>query len=435
MLQQTPNADRGNLMVDSIADWLMEQALNEQTTMKTLFEGTCLRLLAEGVPIIRSHFAFRTLHPLYAAVGHIWSKDKETVHVEVPHDDAAIGTGWTQSPYAFLFDNQIDHVRRRLTGEDALLDFPVLQDFRDEHDATDYLAYAIAFDPDATGERIKSGVVGSWLTNRPGGFSENDLRALLRIQKRLAVTFKVLIKAEITNNILNTYLGPDAGKQVLSGLIKRGDYETIHAVIWYSDMRNSTPLAESLSPEDFFAMVNAYFECTAGAVMESGGEVLRFIGDAVLAIFPIRKGEQTEAQACNKAMRAMRNAEKRVCKMNFDRAANGQPIIEYGLGLHVGDVMFGNIGVPDRLEFSVIGPAANETARLESMTKELGRKVIVSDHFARNIKSDWESLGNKRLKGVGGKMKLFSPKPAKPNLVKSKLVKTKTAKKKKVAVK
>ncbi len=413
MLKESPSHDRSSLMVDGIADWLMDKALNEQTTMKDLFEGTCLRLLAEGIPIIRAHFAFRTLHPLFAAISHIWHHNGETEHSQIAHYNGAPGVDWTDSPYAFLVDNGIDHLRRRITGEEALLDFPVLGEFRDEYEATDYVAYAVPFDTEAAGEAIKSGVVGSWLTNRPGGFSDNDIRALLRIQKRLTVTFKVLIKSEITNNVLDTYLGPDAGRQVLSGQIKRGDYETTHSVIWYSDMRNSTPLAESLCPEDFFAMVNAYFECTAGAVMDSGGEVLRFIGDAVLAIFPIRKGEQTERQACQKAMRAMREAEKRVCKMNKERVANGDPIIEYGLGLHVGDVMYGNIGVPDRLEFSVVGPAANETARLESLTKEIGRKVVVSDHFARNIKSGWESLGQRNLKGVGGKMTLFSPEPVK----------------------
>ena len=413
MLKNSPSLDRSSLMVDGIADWLMEQALNEQTTMKELFEGTCLRLLAEGVPIIRSHFAFRTLHPVFAAITHIWHHDRETEHVEIAHSNVNVDDGWNRSPYAFLVNNNLDHIRRRLTGEDAVIDFPVLEEFREDYDATDYLAYATPFDQDATGEAIKSGVIGSWMTDRPGGFSENDLRALLRIQQRLAVTFKVLIKAEITNNILDTYLGPDAGKLVLSGQIKRGDYETIHSVIWYSDMRNSTPLAESLSPEDFFAMVNVYFECTAGAVMDAGGEVLRFIGDAVLAIFPIRKGQATEAQACKKAMRAMRDAEKRVKKLNSERAAKGEPIIEYGLGLHVGDVMYGNIGVPSRLEFSVIGPAANETARLESQTKEMGHSVIASDHFARNIKDAWTSLGTKNLKGVGGAMKIYTPKPEK----------------------
>ncbi len=423
MLKEAPSQDRSGLMVDGIADWLMESALSETTTMKALFEGTCLRLLAEGIPIIRSHFGFRTLHPVYSAISHIWYHHRETEHLQIAHGDGTVGVEWNDSPYAFLTSNEIDHVRRRLQGEEALMDFPVLSEFLDDYNATDYLAYAVPFDTEAEGLAIKSGVIGSWLTDRPGGFSDNDIRALLRIQKRLAVTFKVLIKSEITNNILDTYLGPDAGRQVLGGQIKRGDYETIHSVIWYSDMRNSTPLAECLSAEDFFAMVNAYFECTAGAVMDSGGEVLRFIGDAVLAIFPIRKGDSTERQACQKAMRAMREAEKRVCKMNLDRLAKGQPVIKYGLGLHVGDVMYGNIGVPERLEFSVIGPAANETARLESLTKELARPVIVSDLFARNIKGGWVSLGKKNLKGVGGAMRLFAPKPTKCKPVKTKKAK------------
>ncbi len=416
MLKEAPSQDRNSFMVDGIADWLMDQALNEETTMKALFEGTCIRLLAEGVPIIRSHFAFRTLHPVYAAISHIWYQNKETQHMEIAHSSVDTNDGWSQTPYAFLVDNDIDHVRRRLTGDNALIDFTVLEEFKEEYEATDYMAYAIPFDSEAEGEAIKSGVIGSWLTNRPGGFSESDLRALLRIQQRMAVTFKVLIKAEITNNILDTYLGPDAGKQVLDGRIKRGDYETIHSVIWFSDMRNSTPLAESLSPEDFFAMINAYFECTAGAVMDAGGEVLRFIGDAVLAIFPIRKGESTERQACQKAARAMREAEKRVRRMNVERKANGEPVIKYGLGLHVGDVLYGNIGVPSRLEFSVVGPAANETARLESLTKELGKSVVASDHFARNFKDGWVSLGKKNLKGVSGAMKLYTPKPLKKKI-------------------
>ncbi len=404
-----PGPERSSLMVDNIADWLMDSALSEDTDMKALFEDTCLRLRAEGLPIIRAHFAFRTLHPLFAAISNTWYHDRDTVRFEIAHSSVADTTDWSRSPYAFLVDNGISHLRRRLAGEDALLDYSVLEEFREEFAATDYLAYAIPFDPKAQGKAIRSGVIGSWLTDRPGGFSDNDLHALLRIQLRLAVTFKVLIKSQIADNILNTYLGPDAGKQVLSGQIQRGDYEAIHSVIWFSDMRSSTPLADALSPEEFFTMLNGYFECTAGAVLDAGGEVLRFIGDAVLAIFPIRKGQQTEKQACRKAMRAMREARRRVVRLNRERAADGKPLVEYGLGLHVGDVMYGNIGVPERLEFSVIGPAANETARLESLTKEIGHSVVASENFARNIKGGWVSLGKKNLKGVGGPMKLFSP--------------------------
>jgi adenylate cyclase len=410
MLEETQDLNRGSLMVDRVADWLMESALNEQTSIEKLFEDTCLRLLAEGIPIKRGHILFRTLHPLFAALGNTWYRDGETEQLEISHSRDGVSDAWQTSPYAFLIGNNIDHLRRRLTGDGALLDFPILRELRDNLEATDYLAFVIPFDPEARGENFRNGVMGSWLTDRPGGFTDNELRALLRIQTRLAVTFKVLIKSQIADNILNTYLGPDAGRQVLNGKIQRGDYESIHSVIWYSDMRNSTPLAEALSPEDFFAMVNAYFECTAGAVIDSGGEVLRFIGDAVLAIFPIRKGSFTEKQACQRAMRAMREAERRVRRLNSERAKNDQPLIEYGLGLHVGDVLYGNIGVPERLEFSVIGPAANETARLESLTKEIKHSVVVSEHFARNIKGGWVPLGKKNLKGVAGAMKLFSPK-------------------------
>lgn len=400
-------------MVDGIADWLMKCALDEQTAMQGLFEGACLRLFAGGLPIFRAHIAFRTLHPLFAAISYSWFKDRETEHLEIAHNSPAIDSGWLVSPYAFLINNNLEQVRRRLTGENALIDFPVLQEFKDNYNATDYIAYSVPFDPQADGERIRSGVVGSWLTDRPGGFTDSDLQDLSRIQHRLAVTFKVLIKDQIADNILNTYLGPDAGQQVLSGQIQRGDYEAIHSVIWYSDMRNSTPLAEGLSPEEFFAMVNAYFECTAGAVMDNGGEVLRFIGDAVLAIFPIRKGVLTEKQACAKAMTAMREARKRTEKLNAERAELGQTLVEYGLGLHVGDVLYGNIGVPERLEFSVIGRAANEAARLESLTKEIGHSVVVSEQFARNIKDQWTELGERTLKGVNGPMKLFTPKDPK----------------------
>ncbi len=408
-------------MVDNIADWLMECALDEQTTMMELFEGTCLRLLAAGVPITRSHIAFRTLHPLFAAISYSWYKDRDTERLEIAHNSASADAGWEVSPYAFLVENNIDQIRRHLVGENSLLDFPILIEFQKNYRATDYMAFSIQFDPEAEGERIRSGVIGSWLTDRPGGFTDSDLHALSRIQQRLAVTFKVLIKNQIADNILNTYLGPDAGRRVMNGQIQRGDYEAIHSVIWYSDMRNSTPLAEALGPEDFFAMVNEYFECTAGAVMGNGGEVLRFIGDAVLAIFPIRKGALSEKQACVRAMGAMREAKRRAKKLNAERTVNGQPLIEYGLGLHIGDVMYGNIGVPERLEFSVIGPAANETARLESLTKEMGRSVIVSDQFARNIKGKWDALGKKSLKGVNGPMKLFSPKESKPSVAKKNL--------------
>jgi adenylate cyclase len=228
----------------------------------------------------------------------------------------------------------------------------------------------------------------------------------MRIQRRLVVSLKVQIKQQIAQTVLDTYLGMDAGRQVLDGQIQRGDGEMIHAVIWYSDMRDSTRLADSVAAEDFLKTVNSYFECTAGAVLANGGEVLRFIGDAVLAIFPIR--DDDPQSACELAMAAARDAEALLRTVNDERARRNLEALDYGLGLHIGDVMFGNIGVPERLEFSVIGPAANEVARIENLTKTLGRRTLASAKFARCVPRYWESTGEHTLKGVGAPLEVVA---------------------------
>lgn len=234
------------------------------------------------------------------------------------------------------------------------------------------------------------------------------MRSLNRIDQRLAVACKINIQSRITENILSAYLGPGAGGRVLNGQIKRGDGDTIHAVIWYSDMRDSTRLADSMSGEAFLDALNQYFESTAGAVLQNGGEVLRFIGDAVLAIFPIR-GENGAEKACRLAMKAAAAARENLFQANQKRVANGEERLDFGLGLHIGQVLFGNIGVPERVEFSVVGPAANEVARLESLTKSLKREILVSESFARYLKLDWINQGRHPLRGVGQQVSVYAP--------------------------
>ena len=182
----------------------------------------------------------------------------------------------------------------------------------------------------------------------------------------------------------------------------------VHAVIWYSDMRDSTRLADGMAADKFLKTVNSYFECTAGAVLAQGGEVLRFIGDAVLAIFPIRDGDPQSA--CELAITAAREAETRLHALNEERVHDNLQPLDYGLGLHIGDVMFGNIGIPERLEFSVVGPAANEVARIESLTKTLGHRVLASTEFARCASHYWESLGEHSLEGVSAPIEVLAMK-------------------------
>ena len=259
------------------------------------------------------------------------------------------------------------------------------------------------------GENELDGMAGSWSTDRPSGFSDDDLQALLRLQQRLGVACKMRIKEQIARNVVTAYLGPDAGLRVLSGQIRLGDGETIRAAIWYSDLRDSTRLAESLSQDDFIQLLNIYFECTGGAVLAHGGDILNFIGDAVLAIFPIKNGQSTEQQACSRALAASQDAQRRLAAVNRDRKREGAEPLVFGLGLHVGEVLFGNIGVPERVSFSVIGPTVNEVARLEALTKKLGHPVLASENFACNTADEWVRLGCHKLHGVGDPIEVCAP--------------------------
>ncbi len=407
MAEEERRSDGAATLIDVTADWLMSQALADGD-MESLVEGCCKRLVAAGIPLSRVYLAFRTLHPLFRAVGLTWTREGGMKKVGYLHSEPT-GNAWRNSPFLYLFENDIPILRRRLTGDEAVLDFSILEEVRDTG-ATDYLAFVVPFGEarDETGE-IAAGILGSWATDRPSGFSEGDIRSLLRIQRRLAVACKITIKEQIASNVLTAYLGPEAGRRVLGGQIRRGDAEAIHAVIWYSDLRDSTRLADTLDAETYIATLNAYFECTAGAVIEHGGEVLLLVGDAVVAIFPTRDCHEGECSACDAAWTAARDARERLGKLNDARATKSLAPLDFGLGLHVGEVMYGNIGVPERLQFTVVGPAANEVARLEGLTKPLGQPIVASREFVGSLPVAWESLGRHELRGVGEPREVFAP--------------------------
>ena len=392
-----------SVLIDSIADWLMEQALAE-TPMTVLVEGCCERMRAAGIPIRRALVSHRTLHPLYEAVWHTWHREKGMGIFQMPHGSMGEEV-FRASPFFHMLQTGVPFVRRRLTGEEAMLDFPALADFRDEG-GTDYIAAHVPFGARNEGEN-RPGIFLSWTSDRPSGFVDGDIAALRRIQKRLAVAAKIRIKTEIAQNVLTAYLGADAGAKVLGGNIRRGDTETVHSVIWFSDMRNSTRLAETMAPADYLATLNAVFEATAGPVIEHGGEVLLLIGDAVLALFPTRAMSEREAAAA--AERAAFAALDRLAALNVERAAATLPGVACGIALHVGDLTYGNIGVPQRLQFTAIGPAANQVARIETLTKVLERPLLASAAFAHLVDGPWQSLGSHALRGVPDPLEVFAP--------------------------
>ena len=283
-------------------------------------------------------------------------------------------------------------IRRRLADPDCPMDFPVLADLRAEG-MTDYFATPL---PSFTGERL----LASYTTRQPGGFDDAQMAGLMRVLPPVARLAEVMAWRRKAQNILETYLGRQAGDKVLSGQIRRGDGEYMHAVICFCDLRVSTPLADSMSRGYFLRLLNDIFECVLGPVVEREGEILRFIGDAALAIFPVGVDE---GEACRRALAAAKDAIQRMEALNSTRERR----LRFGIALHLGDVLYGNIGTPTRLEFTVIGAAANEAARIESLCKVLNEPLLVSAPVARHF-AGCRSLGAHSLRGVAESMELFA---------------------------
>ncbi len=394
-------------LIDSVASWLMAGALGA-TTLEDLLSGCCEQLYAAGIPIARAHITFPTLHPLYASISLTWLRGSgiernEHSHVET---DGDYPEQFLQSPIFYMLKHRLPFLRRPLVGDDALLDFPFLEELRLEG-ITDYFAYLIEF-----GGGDMDGMIGSWAVDNENGLSNAHIRSLQRIQYRLGVACKMRLRDQIAENVVSTYMGRNAGLRVLNGQIRRGDGETIHAAFWYSDLRGSTELAETLAPDAFISLLNTYFEAAAGAVLENDGEVLSFIGDAVLAVFPFESDGSGAKKACLHAYQAQGLAHERLVQINTARQSNGQDPLRFGTALHLGQAVFGNIGVAERLSFTVIGATVNEVSRLEDLTKVLGEDVLATDAFAKMVDVPWRSLGAHILRGTTVATELFSP-PAK----------------------
>ncbi len=364
------------------------------------------QLVALGLPLMRMRLTLRTLHPQFIGTSYTWTRRDDTVQEFQAAHEILQSDAYLRSPYVAVFEGA-GAVRRRLDIEGVDPEYPILRELKADG-ATDYVAIALS-----TSDGRRHAI--TFAADRPGGFHTQEMAMLDEMVAVLSRVLELHVLRRTARTILDTYLGRHSGQRVLSGLIKRGDGETIHAVIWFSDLRGSTGLAERLPREQFLALLNDYFEGVAGAVLDHGGEVLRYIGDAALAIFPI--GAVTErpwdcpehVAACLRALDAARQAQARIEAANADREARGDALIRYGIGLHLGDVLYGNIGTRDRLEFSVIGSAANEAARLENLCKRMERPLLISEAFARVCgTADLLSLGFHAFKGLSRPQEVFT---------------------------
>jgi len=380
------------LDVQPIVDWLDSGAAGTRSPPE-MFSLLCQHMLRAGISLSRVAVFVRTLHPNVFGRGFFWREGKDEVEIdEATHEFVGSREHLQSTPAAVWSTGK--EIRRRLADPACPMDFPVLGDLRAEG-MTDYLVVPLRF---ITGEVHAA----SFATRRPGGFTGAELAALARLLPPFTRLVEIAGLNRKARNILDAYLGPHAGEKVLAGQIRRGDGEEIRAVIWFCDLRDSTPLADSMSREAFLALLNEYFECVLGPVQERSGEILRFIGDAALAIFPI--GNEPAAVACAKALAAAKDSIAGMKKLNATRSTP----LRFGIGLHLGIVLYGNIGTPTRIEFTVIGAAANEAARIESLCKTLDVNLLISEQVARHLAERTRSLGKHTLRGVGEPIELFT---------------------------
>jgi adenylate cyclase len=361
------------LSIQPIVQWLVHGARNAALSQEVLTE-LCQRLTAAGLPLWRVMVFVRTLHPQIVGRRFMWHPDTGTEVTDGSFELLERRT-FRESPMVHVA-NSGEALRRRLADPNCVMDYPVLHDLRAEG-VTDYFVAPLHF----SGGEVH---FSSWATRQPGGFTDAEIEAIESLIPPLARIAEIRAWYRVAGNLLTTYIGKNAGERVLAGHIRRGDTEAIHAAIWLSDMRGFTALADTLPPQQLVDLLNRYFDCQVPAIHEHGGEVLKYMGDGLLAIFPI--GAEGEfASICAAALAAGRTARDNIAARN---AAEDGVVLRFGLALHVGDVLFGNIGSGNRLDFTTIGPAVNLAARLEKLAGRLGRTILASEDFVDHCGDD-----------------------------------------------
>lgn len=397
-----PAENLSETLIDRVAVWLKQSALRGDD-LETLISGVCERLAGAGMPLLRVNLGFSMLHPLYHALSFTWLRGKGlTAQGFRPTDAAKRSDAFMRSPHFCMLQHNLDHMRRRLHPEDPP-EFPIFADLV-LLGVTDYLAFVQSFNQDAG-----QGMMGSWATDRPGGFTDDMIRVLLRLQESLAVAAKMAVLAKLADNMMTTYLGASSGKRVLSGQVRRGDVEQTRAVLVMGDMRDSTALAETVGRHEYVETLNQFFDAIAAPFNANGGEILAFIGDGFLAAYPCERHHEPSQIAARAALHAVSGAQAKMAILNATRRAAGSSELHFGIGLHVGNVMLGNVGLKHRLTFSAFGPAVNEVQRLESLTKKYGVPVIASEDFIEYCDGAWEFQGHEKLKGIREQVGVYLP--------------------------
>ena len=392
--------------------WAVGEGLRG-TEAAPLFDGLCQRLVTAGLPLWRAFAGMKTLHPQWGGYGYTWWRHLNAIRPQQFERGDEYEQGVLNSPIGSLIRlgeeraaaNPVGdadpwlHLRRRLTGPEAQLDFPSLAEYA-AAGATDYFAEVVRFGADGDPSR-GTGVGYSFATDRPEGFHDDDLVLLKAVLPVVSLAMMTHAGHTIASGLLAAYLGDDAGRRVHAGAVERGSVESIRAVLWYADMRGFTATAEATPGPAVIELLDEVFETLTASLRPRGGQVLKFLGDGMLAIFPF--DDATREQVCRQALDAAAAAMRAIDRLNGTRREAGKPAVAVDLALHLGKVLYGNVGAVDRLDFTVIGPAVNEAARIELLCEPLGRKVLVSAELAATVGESRRLvlLGCHKLRGVG----------------------------------
>ncbi len=397
-----PSADPGEAArrAAPIVDWLIHSERLKPGRMVLLLGRYAKCLAKAGLPLARVSLHIRQLHPQLAARSLVWDAETGTA-TELGHEHSVRDeSGYLASPVRIIFEGG-PPIRRRIADPDCPADFPILKDFKDAG-LTDYVMLPI---------EVSGGDVHaiSFATRAPAGFPDLDIAILEATLPAFAAILELQQLRRTARDLLSTYVGPNTGDLIFSGAIRRGDGEIIHAVVWYCDLRGFTALSECVPLPDVITILNKCFDRMAQPVVANGGEILKFIGDAILAIFPCDSGADAVCTAADAAIRAAEAAVAGISALNQELGDTGGPLVHCGAAIHVGEVMYGNVGAADRLDFTVIGPAVNLVTRMEPLCAQLDQTVVVSSNLAKASQREFRSLGHHAFKGIAKEEEVFTP--------------------------
>ena len=383
---------------DPVAAWLSDNN-GERTSIANFVERLGEAVRADGIDLWRVGVSLSDYHPEVIGRSYTWTYGQDVQIVNRQYEPKRSDV-YMVSPIKIIHEGA-DGLRRRLTGPRAQLDFPVLEELKAQG-FTDYAAMALKFS-DGTRQFM------SWATQSEAGFSASEIMRLDALTPLICMRLELEHARQVTEQVLGTYLGVNAAQRVISGNVRRSAGEAFDAVIFYCDLRGFTQMIETLSPADVFRVLSAYYDAVSGPVMARGGDVVKIIGDGLIAIFPISQSLSAD-RAGQEALASAREARSTLQSTRASDLPSGVTGLRAGFVLHLGQVTFGNIGSRDRLDFTVIGPAVNQAVRVENLTKILGRSILVTAEFADlRLAEPMRSLGFHPLRGVRDPKELFTP--------------------------